>query len=205
MILTQNQHSAIYEPGNLLVVAAAGAGKTGTLVQRCVRLLLRPENSVPVHRLLVVTFTEAAAAEVRERIRQKLEEAARENPADENLQAQLANLDSAYISTLHSFCFQLVRRHVLQLGLDPAVTVLEPHQAKVYLRHTLETLLREHYEGVHELSPELKTLIRTHHAGWDRPVRDFVEDLHEFTQTRPNPEGWFTRTIEELAQPSCPK
>src|SRR5215467_9428819 len=103
MILTPDQHRAIHEPGNLLVLAAAGAGKTGTLVQRCLRLLLRPNDPVPVRRILVVTFTEAAAAEVRERIRQKLEQAATANPADENLQEQLANLDAAYISTLHSF------------------------------------------------------------------------------------------------------
>src|SRR2546430_459010 len=99
MTFTENQKRAIQETGNLLVVAAAGAGKTGTLVQRCVGLLLRRENPVPVRRLLVVTFTEAAAAEVRERLRQKLEHAAKLDPTNDHLQEQLANIDSAYIST----------------------------------------------------------------------------------------------------------
>ncbi len=200
---TPNQQRAIQEQGNLLVMAAAGAGKTGTLVQRCLRLLLRAERPVPVRNILVVTFTEAAAAEVRERIRQKLEAAAAEMPQNEHLQTQLANIDSAYISTLHSFCFQLVRRHVLELDLDPAVSVLEPHQARMYFHNTLDLLLREHYEGAHESSADVKELIRAHYGGWAKPVRDFVEQFHEFTQTRPNPDAWFQNTLRQLEQTQC--
>src|SRR5688572_2216619 len=111
MTPTPNQLQAINAPGNLLVVAAAGAGKTGTLVERVTRLLLDPEHPTGIRQILVVTFTEAAAAEVRERIRRKLEEHATANPTNERLQEQLAQIDSAYISTLHGFCFELIRKH----------------------------------------------------------------------------------------------
>src|SRR5262245_4093582 len=117
MNFTEKQLQAITASGNLLVVAAAGAGKTGTLVERCTRLLLREENPVEIRQILVVTFTEAAAAEVRERIRTRLEKEAGANPSNEWLQRQLAYIDGAHISTLHSFCFELIRQNVLPLEL----------------------------------------------------------------------------------------
>jgi ATP-dependent helicase/nuclease subunit A len=202
---TENQLQAVTATGNLLVVAAAGAGKTGTLVERCTRLLLRPDDPIDIRQMVVVTFTEAAAAEVRERIRTRLENEARKNPSSELLQKQLTYIDSAHISTLHSFCFQLIRQNVLQLELDPAVSVLEPQQAKVLFLNTLDLLLQEHYEGRHDFSGELKTVIQTHFGGWDKPVRNFVEQLHEFTQTRPAPERWFADTEAFLSREQCPE
>ncbi len=205
MNFTENQLQAINTTGNLLVVAAAGAGKTGTLVERCTRLLLRPNDPVRIREIVVVTFTEAAAAEVRERIRARLEKEAQDDPTNESLQEQLTQIDSAYISTLHSFCFELIRKNVLQLGLDPAVSILEAQQAKVLFLTTLDLLLQEHYEGQHAFSGELKNLIQTHFGGWDKPVRDLVERLHEFTQTRPAPEKWFTETEAFLSREKCPE
>ncbi|HEV8541793.1 MAG TPA: UvrD-helicase domain-containing protein, partial [Verrucomicrobiae bacterium] len=191
MSFTENQLRAIEAKGNTLVIAAAGAGKTGTLVERCIRLLVRPENPVPVRDILVVTFTEAAAAEVRERIRQRLEKEVERQPANEWFQEQLASLDSAYISTLHSFCFEIIRKHLLELQLDPSVSVMEPDQSRILFLNTLDLLMQEHYAGQHPFSGELKEIIRTHFGGWEQRVRDFVEQIHAFTQTRPDPSGWF--------------
>jgi ATP-dependent helicase/nuclease subunit A len=96
---------------------------------------------------LVVTFTEAAAAELRKRIRQRLEEWLVERPGDVRLTEQLALLDAARISTLHGFCLELVRDHFHRLGIDPEVTVLSEEQAALVARETLDDLLRRQYRS----------------------------------------------------------
>src|SRR4051812_38857003 len=108
---TPNQQKAIDCTGNLLVVAGAGAGKTRTLVQRCIAWLSNGKNPGSLDEILMVTFTEAAAVEMRKRIRETLEEKLHNAPDNFHLAEQLALLDIAQISTLHSFCFQLVREH----------------------------------------------------------------------------------------------
>src|SRR5436190_12933806 len=97
---TPQQQAAIASPGNLLVVAGAGTGKTRTLVARCLRLVT--EERVSLETILMVTFTEAAAAEMRSRIRQELRTLQLAHPDDDHLARQLALLDTARISTLHS-------------------------------------------------------------------------------------------------------
>jgi ATP-dependent helicase/nuclease subunit A len=197
MSFTPEQEKAINAPGNILVAAGAGAGKTRTLVERCVSLMLRADDPVAIKDLLVVTFTEAAAAEMRERIRLRLEaELARGN---DWLQEQLAKLDEAHISTLHSFCFVLVRQHFYQLELDPAVTVMDQTQAEMLLLSTIDAILQEHYAGEHPFSGELQELIRVHFNGWDKPLRQFIRELHHFTQTRPDPSRWLENQLRVLA------
>src|SRR5213592_4681516 len=120
--LTDSQQQAINARGNVLVVAGAGTGKTSTLIHRCVRLLL--EENCSLDEILMVTFTEAAAAQMRSRIRTELlrlhSTLPEASPESEQVQKQMALLDTAHICTLHSFCLQLVRSHFYQLGLDPA-------------------------------------------------------------------------------------
>src|SRR5690606_4778700 len=110
-------------------------------------LILRERCSI--EQILMVTFTEAAAAEMRERIRKKLRDAAAAAPADSDLAAwlteQIALLDHAPISTLHSFCLDLVRRHFHALGLDPACVVLDDTQTKPLIHTVLNELLLGHY------------------------------------------------------------
>src|SRR5690606_13351926 len=126
---TPIQQQAIAARGNVLVVAGAGTGKTSTLVQRCMTLL---EEGGSLEKILLVTFTEAAAVEMRGRIREALQSKLSANSSEnltsnlrEHFQKQLALLDSALISTLHSFCMQLVREHFYELGIDPDVSVLD--------------------------------------------------------------------------------
>lgn len=194
MNFTAEQQKAILAPGNTLVLAGAGSGKTRTLVERCTRLLLEEKEPVSVREVLVVTFNEAAAAEVRERLRLRLEqEAARSDSL--RVREQLALLDMAQISTLHSFCYSLLREHFYQLDLDPGVSVLDGTQAQVLFLRTIEELLVEHYAGQHPFSGALKEFIRSHLGGWSKPLVEFVGKLHEFTQTRPDPDGWFDRQL----------
>src|SRR5436309_3145869 len=127
MNLTDAQQEAIAARGNVLVVAGAGTGKTKTLIERCLQLLLG-EQRVSIDEILMVTFTEAAAAEMRERIRKELEKKLQElekggsNPTAQemlqHLREQLALFEMAHIGTLHSFCLELVRQHFYHLDLD---------------------------------------------------------------------------------------
>ncbi len=200
---TPDQRAAIESQGDTLVIAGAGAGKTGTLVERCIRRLL--EEKVAVSKILVVTFTEAAAAEVRERIRKRLEEAAVAQPDNEWVQEQIAALDTAHICTLHSFCLSLLRENFFALDLDPAVTVMAGEQAEMLFWEVFDDLLNEHFAGEHDFSAALQEVIRTQFGGWDKPLREFIRKLHHYTQTRPEPERWFDKEIAALEEDGVPR
>ena len=111
------------ENGNLIVIAGAGTGKTYKLVQTCLQRLR--DGSASIDELLIVTFTKAAAAELRQRIGEALQLAVAEKPDSDHLVRQLALIDRAQISTLHSFCLELICRHFSELGLSPRLTTLE--------------------------------------------------------------------------------
>src|ERR1043166_3681351 len=145
--LTGQQQSAIAATGNVLVVAGAGTGKTHTLVERCLARVCDSENPVSLDNVLLVTFTEAAAAEMRKRLREELEKRAAAAPENFWPAEQLALVETARISTLHSFCLQLVREHFHELGLDPQLTVLAEEQSRLIARETLDRILRRHYAG----------------------------------------------------------
>src|SRR5881296_2195332 len=145
--LTDSQRQAIKARGNVLVVAGAGTGKTSTLVHRCLNLLL--EENCSLDQILMVTFTEAAAAQMRSRIRTellRLQDGLPNGSAQAgHVQKQIALLDTAHICTLHSFCLQLVRTHFYQLGLDPALTVLDERQTAPLISQTLDMLFQRYY------------------------------------------------------------
>ncbi|MBW8865687.1 MAG: UvrD-helicase domain-containing protein, partial [Verrucomicrobia bacterium] len=120
--LTPSQRQAVAARGNVLVMAGAGTGKTKTLVERCLDCLDRERASLD--ELLIVTLTEAAAAELRQRLRRELERKSAATPDDEHWPRQLALFDLAHIGTLHSFCLKLIREHFYELGLDPQLAIL---------------------------------------------------------------------------------
>ena len=189
MHLTAAQQQAISARGNVLVMAGAGTGKTRTLVERCLDCLVR-EPRAGLDELLVVTFTEAAAAEMRQRIRQRLEEETLRQPAITHWQEQLALFESAHIGTLHSFCLQLVRQHFYQLGLDPQLTVLPQEEARLLADETLDGLLQKYYAGRDPAAEGVQQLIHAQGAGSDDRIRSLVLRLHEYSQTLPDAEGW---------------
>src|SRR5690242_1475405 len=129
---TAQQQAAIVARGNVLVAAGAGTGKTSTVTERCLELVIN--EGCRLDEILMVTFTEAAAAEMRERLRKQLHERAAVEPVESPLALRLAEeialLETAPISTLHSFCLDLVRRNFHALGLDPQFTVLDEQQTK---------------------------------------------------------------------------
>ena len=108
---------------NLLVSAAAGSGKTAVLVERIIQMILNRDHPVDIDRLLVVTFTNAAAAEMRERIGAALDQALEREPDNLHLQRQVTLIHNAQISTIHSFCLQIIRSHFFQIDLDPGFRI----------------------------------------------------------------------------------
>jgi ATP-dependent helicase/nuclease subunit A len=184
---TPQQSAAINGRGNLLVVAGAGTGKTRTLVARCLRLI---SEGASLENMLLVTFTEAAAAEMRARIRQELRALHEAQPADDHVAQQLALLDHARISTLHGFCLQLAREHFHALNLDPQFTVLDEHQTRPLMRATLDALFEKHYTGSGPASVAVQSLVRTVGRGSDFRLRRLIIKLHEYSQSLPDPVAW---------------
>ncbi|MEO7724702.1 MAG: UvrD-helicase domain-containing protein, partial [Chthoniobacterales bacterium] len=194
MSLTASQQRAVAARGNVLVMAGAGTGKTSTLVARCIDCL-SGSDPASLEELLVVTFTEAAAAEARERIRAALD-AKFTATRGEHWAQQLALFDAAHIGTLHSFCFKLVRQHFYQLGLDPQMAVLDAGQARLLAEETLTGLLEDHYAGKLPDSAAVLKLIETYADGRDEPIRRLVQRLHAYRQTRADSTAWIARQIE---------
>ena len=117
---TQEQQNVIdSRGGNLLVAAAAGSGKTAVLVERIIQMILNSDLKIDIDKLLVVTFTNAAASEMRERIGDAISKKLDENPEDEHLQDQLVLLNKASITTIHSFCLEVIKSNFHKINLDP--------------------------------------------------------------------------------------
>jgi len=198
---TPQQAAAISARGNVLVVAGAGAGKTRTLVDRCVAWLLDAAHPGSMDRILMVTFTEAAAAEMRARLRARLEEAAAATPSP-HLAEQLALLETAWIGTLHSFCFHLVREHFYALGLDPQIIVLPEERAQLLARQALDGVLRDNYSRETPAALAIQEVIQAQGGDSDLPARALVMRCHEYAQTLRDPAGWFAAQTARFQQAS---
>src|SRR5438552_447041 len=199
MPLTATQQQALTARGNVLLVAGAGTGKTRTLVERCLHCLLRQDPVASINELLMVTFTDAAAAEMRQRIRERLEEELKTNPNDAHCQEQLALFDTAHIGTLHSFCLQLVRQHFYALEIDPQVSVLREEEAQLLASEQLDRLLQQYYAGKYDKAMAVRELVHNYGSGSDEPIRSLVLRLHHYSQTLADPAEWFERQIQHFA------
>ncbi|MGE5675932.1 MAG: helicase-exonuclease AddAB subunit AddA [Mycobacterium leprae] len=205
---TAEQEQAIKAGGNnILVAAAAGAGKTATLVERVIRRLADPQDPLDVDRLLVVTFTEAAAAEMRERIGSALQTALAQQPENARLQRQLALLGRASISTLHSFCLGLLRQYFYRLGLDPALTVMGEHEAMLLRHEVLDSLFAKRFDAETPTGAELQggdgpffALVERYGGGRDdEGLKQLVLALYDYVQSLPWPEQWLAEAAASFA------
>lgn len=178
--------------GNLLVAAAAGAGKTAVLVERIIRIICDQKNPVDIDRLLVVTFTEAAATEMRERIGSALEKEIRESGRFE-LGRQLALLNGASISTLHAFCLAVIRRYFYLLDIDPAFRVTDQAEASMLQQDILAELLEEALTAEGTLIIELLT--RYGGKKWDQGLGRQILRLYRFAWASPDPAQWLDQAV----------
>ena len=131
---------------NILVSAAAGSGKTAVLVERIVQMITDKEHPVDIDRLLIVTFTNAAAGEMRERISAAIEEALKEKETDEHLQRQLALIHNAQITTIDSFCLYVVRNHFYEIDIEPNFRIADEGELKLLREDVIKSVLKEHYK-----------------------------------------------------------
>jgi len=201
MALTQSQQAAVQARGNVIVVAGAGTGKTSTLVERCVALLA---GGCSLENILMVTFTEAAAAEMRHRLRLALAVKAGEPVAASEpslwWQEQMALLDSARICTLHSFCLQLIRENFHLLGIDPAVKVLDEHQVQPLMETALDACIDPHLGGEDARSMAIRELIQVYGRGDTDVVRALVVKLHLYARSLESPDRWFRSGLDAFAR-----
>ncbi len=178
---------------NILVSAAAGSGKTSVLVARILSMITDPETPVDIDRFLIVTFTSAAASEMRERIHGAIMQRLDEEPLNENLQRQSALIHNAQITTIDSFCLYLLRNHFHEIGLDPAFRVGDPGEIKLLEKDVLTQTLEEFYaQGdcdflyfVDAYCPD----------GKDGKIETLVEELYKFSMSHPWPEKWLDECL----------
>lgn len=187
---SDEQWQAIAARGqNILVAAAAGSGKTAVLVERIIRRITEPSDPVDVDRLLVVTFSNAAAAEMKARVGQALEKALAENPSSVHLRRQLSLLNRARISTIHSFCMSVLRRYYYKIGLDPAFRIVDETEAALMREEVIEELFEEQYgKKDHEAFYELVDRYSGDRS--DTALQELVEKIYDFSRSHPKPEQW---------------
>ncbi len=186
---TPEQKSAIETKGNVLVSAAAGSGKTAVLVERVVRLLSDRENPISADRLLIVTFTNAAAAEMRTRIEKRLDSECRANPSDIGLLKQRKLLSSAKICTIDSFCIDLVRENFERAGVSPDFKISEQNALKAVNEGVLAALLNEYYEKGGEDFFELLDLVGAEYD--DGNFSDYILKMYDYSRQLAFPTDWF--------------
>ncbi len=189
---------------NILVSAAAGSGKTAVLAERIVRMVCDEAHPVDIDRLLVVTFTNAAAAEMRERILAGIALKLKEHPESEHIQRQSALLHNAQITTIDSFCLFIIRNHFHEIGLDPAFRVADENEIKLLEQEVLGELLEERYrEGRAEFLHCVEFFCP---GGRESVLEQNILKLSHHGDSCPFPEEWLSarkqdysaETVEEL-------
>lgn len=130
---------------SLLVSAAAGSGKTAVLVERIVSLVCDEKDPTDIDRILVVTFTQAAAAEMKERVLKRIGEKLEEDPDNEHLQKQVTLVHQALITTIDSFCLDVIRNHFQEVGIEPDFRVADEGEAKLIKQDVLTRVLEKAY------------------------------------------------------------
>ncbi len=224
---TLQQQRAIEAAGNsVLVSAAAGSGKTAVLVERCVHLTCdaAEPHRCDIDQLLVLTFTEAAAAQMRSRIIDAIRKRASQHPENERLRQQVMLVEAAQISTIHSFCLWLIKRWFSRLNIDPSATILDAHEAALIKKDVLDEVFQHLYSressptdplgvdvevsSVHgkdeknqdePLSKRFIQLVSDYGLGNDTIVAEFVLKLYEFTTSLPEPNDWLDEAASALS------
>ncbi|MDF2657373.1 MAG: helicase [Paenibacillus sp.] len=196
---TDEQWEAIRLRGSdILVAAAAGSGKTAVLVERIIRRITDEHDPVDVDRLLVATFTNAAAGEMRQRIREAIEKRLLEQPGSEHLRRQIALIHRASITTLHSFCLEVIRRHHQLIRLDPSFRIANETEAELMRQDLLSELLEEHYGNSGEDSAFWQLADAYGGERGDDALFRLVQQLYDFSRSHPWPDHWLLETASRF-------
>ncbi|MCI8760263.1 MAG: helicase-exonuclease AddAB subunit AddA [Clostridia bacterium] len=191
---TKEQQDAIYEKNkNILVAAAAGSGKTAVLVERIINKILY--DKIDIDKLLVVTFTNSAASEMRERVLNAIYKELEENPEDENLQRQITLLNQASICTIDSFCLEVVRNNFYELeNISPNFRIADTTEIELLKQEVIEDIFEEKYETQDEDFAKLINVYTSYRD--DTPLKEIVLKIDSYIQSNPFPQKWLEEKIE---------
>ena len=174
---------------NVLVSAAAGSGKTAVLVERIISMITDPDKNIDIDRLVVVTFTKAAAAQMKDKIRKALDSMLDENPGDVNLLRQITLLNNAQITTIDSFCLWIIRNHFPEVNLDPGFRIMDKGEKKLIENDVLEDVLEEFYA---EADEEFFNLVDAFGMGRDDSgLVSIIDKIYRFSRSNPWIDEWF--------------
>ena len=196
---------------NILVSAAAGSGKTAVLVERILSKITDPEAPVDIDRLLIMTFTRAAAGEMKERISSAIESALYEDPDNEHLQRQSTLLHTAQITTIDGFCAYIIRNYFHLIGLDPGYRTADEGELKLLREDVTGKLLEDYYS---EKQEKYEKFVECFASGKDdEALGGMIQKLYEMAVSNPFPEEWLDaclddykiETTEELRETKCIK
>lgn len=179
---------------NLLVSAAAGSGKTAVLIERIIELVLDEENPIDINKLLVVTFTKLAASEMRERVSKAIEKKLEENPENEHLQKQLLLLSGADITTIDSFCKDVLISYAHLVNLDSNIKVIDPSENEVLAKEVMQELFEELYENNDENFLRLVDWYAKKNT--DEGLLQLLLNVNNFVNSHPFPKIWLNEKAE---------
>ena len=179
---------------NILVSAAAGSGKTAVLVERIIQKLTDPVRPVDIDRLLIMTFTRAAAGEMKERISAAIEKALYDNPDNENLQRQSSLIHTAQINTIDGFCAYLIRNYFHLIDLDPGYRVGDEGELKLLREDVLKEVLEQYYQ---QASPDFLNLVECYGGDkTDDAVKELILKVYDHSMSSPDPESWLRECLD---------
>lgn len=191
---TKEQEQAIYKKGaNILVSAAAGSGKTSVLVERIINKIIN--DGVDVDKILVVTFTSAAASEMKERLLKALYKKIDENPENLNLQRQISLLNRADISTIHSFCLKLIKNNFYVLDMPANFRIGNEIEVEIIREEVIEEIFEKKYEKSDEEFEKLLNLYTNYTD--DTPLKELIFNIYDFSRCSVNPKKWLEAATEE--------
>ncbi|MGD0463199.1 MAG: helicase-exonuclease AddAB subunit AddA [Tepidisphaeraceae bacterium] len=195
---TPQQLAGITTVGHsLLVSAAAGSGKTAVLAERCAHLICQANNPCDVDQLLVVTFTESAAAEMKTRIQQSLRRKMAEHPSD-RIARQIDLAEHAHVSTVHGFCARLLRQNFTLAGIDPEFQILDADEAALLRRDIATELFHSRYET--DESGDFPRFIDAYGDGKDEALVEQVVVTHQLLASLTDPDGWIEKSDSDIRE-----
>lgn len=199
---TKEQRNAITaNNGSVLVSAAAGSGKTSVLIQRVIEKITSKTNPINVDQFLIVTFTNAAANEMKARLSDKLSQMIAENPSDLNLHRQQMLLKSTDIGTIHSFCKALLQENFFKLGISPKIKIISENEGAVINADAMQETLNHFFE---EQNKEFILLADnlTNEKSTSK-LEELIEKFYQFTRSLPFPEKWMDEKLKLYEQALC--